>query len=341
MAIDLDDYESWLRARGVADEHLPLYREGADAIARQMRPDEAWVSQDAIEAAVGIEAAMGASERRQNNLRAIGARLQAYVEERATPPPSYEPPPDDEPALELADVPRGHSRRARLARTSQQQAAVDGDGRVRGTMIDDLAAPEAAGPAEAPAAMPPRAALAPAEAPRGTRPSSPGVPVPFTEGPRPGRLASQAQPQRVKLDAPPLPGCVCRARHDLYPDDLWSMWGKVYLFAASTIGLALAIFWTRAASLAVGLAILAVGGLVTALTAGWKCDDCRRWIEVRALDEDQRADLRKRRLVFLAISVAASVGFLLAIKSLRADLARDREARKVLQDLRELSTDGD
>ena len=353
--LDLDDYVGWLRARGVADEHLPLYREGADAVARQMRPDEPLVTQEHIDAAVELEAAMGASPRRQANLRAIGARLQAYVVERrtlvdvapvmteaATSDDADGAPPGDEPLLELADVPRGLSRRARLQRPSQEHEAVDGEGRVRGTMVDDLLAAAPANPDEAAAApMPPRAPLAPPGAPPAAAPAMPSAAVPFTDGPRPGVLASPTRPRRNSLDQPPLPGCVCRKRQETFADDYFSMWGKVYLFVAGTLGLALTLFWSRLASLAVGMTVIALGAVATALTAGWRCTDCRRWIERRGLAEDQRANQRQRMVIFLGVGAAAAIVAAISIHELREQHAREQRELKVLEDLQEFDETGD
>jgi hypothetical protein len=378
-AIDLDDYVAWLRAHGVPDAHLRLYREGAEAVLRQLGDDEAWVGDVHIEAAVQEAAAQGAPTRRQENLRSIGSRLQYYLDERREEealaaaaaavtalaheaPPAEEPPAEEPPALELADVPRGDSRRARLARISHGHDPV-ADGTARGTMVDDLpaaaiaaafalaageptpepmasAAPDVAppepptDPSEVRTAIPPRSALAPTVMP-GPRPVSAAIAVPFTDGPRPGVLAS---PNRMPATVPekPLPGCVCRVRQDIYPDDYWSMWGKVYLFVTGALGFVLAMLWSTTASLAVGLGVAAIGALATATSPGWRCTDCRRWIERAGLDGEQRRRSQTRSLVFVGIGIAASIGCVIAVQRLRAQLAEERAAMRVLEDLKSL-----
>ncbi|HVV87545.1 MAG TPA: hypothetical protein VHE35_31105 [Kofleriaceae bacterium] len=341
-AIDLDDYVAWLHARGVADEHLPLYREGAELVLAQTAGDE--VSDAHVEAVVRTEAAHGASARRQDNLRAIGARLRVYLDERraeaAAASGAFEAPRDDEPALELADVPRGTSRRARLARISGTHAAEDGSS-VRGTMVDDLPAPAEAAPdpSTVQAAMAPRSALSPSTVPPISRPM-PVAAVPFTDGPRPGVLASPSRTARLSREERPLPGCACRTRHEVFADDYWSMWGKVYLFVTATLGFFLSMFWSRLASLSVGLGIAAVGALASAATAGWRCTDCRRWIERRGLDAEQVRNQRTRQLVFLGMAAALAIACVLVVHRVRAQLAEERRALKVLDDVREFDDGG-
>ncbi len=331
--IDLDDYVAWLHARGVADAHLPLYREGSELVLRHMAAGAAAVEDHHIDAAVDAVAAAGASARRQANLRAIGAQLQAYVDERdagsrpAAPPFEL----DDEPLLELADVPRGASRRARLARISQQHAVVQDEGApARGTMIDDLGRSDDGAPVPAAATVTRRSGQLAAVTPTMTRPA----PAPFTDGPRPGVLASPSRSARVTLQERPLPGCACRTRQDIYPDDYWSLWGKVYLFVTGTAGFFIAMFWNRTASLAMALAFGALGAIVTGATAGWRCTDCRRWIARRGLDDDQLRNQLRRNAFFLGLGAVLAVGCVLAVRSLRADLAEDRRARQALERLK-------
>lgn len=336
-AIDLDDYVAWLHAGGTADEHLPLYREGAAAVVRQLSGSGEPLTDAHVEAAVETEAVAGASARRLANLRAIGARLLAYAAERTGGAPAA----DDGQALELAEVPRGESRQARLARLSQS-GAVDGDGLpVRGTMIDDLQPGDLGGPAAVPAAMPPRSALDPTATPVGARPSSPALKVPFTDGPRPGVIASPTRPIPVPLEQRPLPGCACKTRHEVYPDDYLAMWGKVYAFVAGSVGVFMALFWSRPASLAVSLGLAGLGALMTAASAGWRCTDCRQWIARRGLDGEQLRNQRLRSIIFLTAGVALTIGCVVMVQRVRHQLAEERRAMEVLQHLEEYDETGD
>lgn len=340
-AIDLDDYVAWLHAGGTADEHLPLYREGAAAMVGQLSGSGEPLTEAHVEAAVEAEAVAGASARRLANLRAIGARLLAYAAERAEGASTAAA----GQALELAEVPRGESRQARLARLSQS-GALDGDGLpVRGTMVDDLQPGDLGGPAAVPTAvpapMPPRSALDPTAAPVGVRPSSPALRVPFTDGPRPGVIASSTRPILVPLEQRPLPGCACKTRHEVYPDDYLAMWGKVYAFVAGSVGVFLALFWSRPASLTVTLGLAGLGALMTAASAGWRCTDCRQWIARRGLDGEQLRNQRLRSLVFLAAGVALTVGCVIMVQRVRHQLAEERRAMEVLQHLQEYDETGD
>jgi hypothetical protein len=165
-------------------------------------------------------------------------------------------------------------------------------------------------------------------------------PVPFTDGRRPGVLASVNR-RPVPLDEAPLPGCVCRTRQEAYADDYWSMWGKVYLFITGTIGFFVAMYWSRTASLVIGSGIAALGAFATAATAGWRCTDCRRWLERKGLDGEQLRFTRTRSLVFLAAGVALTIVCVVSVQRLRAQLAEEREAMKVLEDLKSLDETGD
>ena len=331
-AIDLDDYMDWLRARGVAEEHLRLYREGAELVLRHVAAEDT-VRDVHVEAAIQVEAEAGAPERRLANLRTIGARLQGYVAERHDAAAFAPPPEDAEAALELADVPRGVGRHARMARQSGAQTAVGADGAsVRGTMVDDLAMASSSEPVAS--GLAPVSPLGPTSTPVGTRPSAPSIRVPampFTDGPRPGVMASTRRATVPPREERPLPGCSCRTRQDTYPDDYFAAWGKIYLLVSGTVGFMIAIFWSRMAALVVSSALAAIGGVATAATAGWRCSDCRRWIERRGLDEDQRSNELKRRLIFLAIGALALVICVVAVQKVRAQRAEERRALEVLK----------
>jgi hypothetical protein len=399
-ALDVDDFVAWLRERGVPDPHLRLYREGAEAVLRQVVDGAGWPADEHVEAAVQEAAVAGATARRLENLRSIGHGLLSYADERREELAAAEagavwgggagddgraadagyggdagdsrdggdggdggdghdafaePEP---PALELADVPRGDSRRARLARISGGLEAADG---VRGTMIDDLLPPVTGEPARPESStvspvsgayrVPPVSGTHRVPSVTGTQravsATSPPTPrgmlaataLPF-DGPRPGVLASASR-KPPTVSEPPLPGCVCRTRQDTYADDYWSMWGRVYLVITGTVGAFIAMFWNRMASMSIGLGVLAVGALATAATAGWRCTDCRRWIERKGLDDDQRRQSRTRALVFVGLAVAASIACVVAVHRLRVQLAEERAAMKVLDDLRVLDETGD
>ena len=331
-AIDLDDYMDWLRARGVAEEHLRLYREGAELVLRHVAAEDT-VRDVHVEAAIQVEAEAGAPERRLANLQTIGARLQAYVADHRDAAAFAPPPEDVEAVLELADVPRGVGRHARLARQSGAQAAVGTDGAsVRGTMVDDLAPASAS----AESGLAPVSALGPTSTPLGTRPSAPSIRVPampFTDGPRPGVMASTGRATVPPREERPLPGCGCRTRQDTYPDDYFAAWGKIYLLVSGTVGFVVALFWSRMAALVLGSALAAVGAVASAATAGWRCTDCRRWVERRGLDENQRSNELERRLIFAAIGALALVIGVVTVQKMRAQAAEERRALEVLKSL--------
>ncbi len=341
--LDLDEFVAWLHLHGVRGEHLELYRQGAALVLRQVDVDDAMVRDVHIDAVLQAEAEAGASPRRLANLQAIGARLQVFAAELQGQAPA--PLADEWPTLELADVPRGSGRRARLSRISQAQlAADDPDSAPRGTMVDDLAPPPSVptlapvSTMEAPGSGPPSERRRPSTTapPVGSRPSVPALPVPFTDGPRPGVLAGTSRAASLR-DQRPLPGCVCRTRSEVYADDLWSMWGKVYLFATTAVGFVLALMWSRVGSMAVAMAIVGLGALATAASPGWRCTDCQRWIERPGLDGEQRRDQRRRTITFAVLGALLSVGCVVAVVQLRAERAEERRTRRVLQDLK--STD--
>lgn len=132
------------------------------------------------------------------------------------------------------------------------------------------------------------------------------------------RGAARASAPPPVFTAPPRPGCICRARHDVYLDDYWQDIGTMYLgFMTITGGVA----WRFAPAftwLIVTSGLLAAGALITGLTVGWRCDDCRRWIAGRDLDADERSQVRRRALIFLGIAAALAVVCALSVRAARA-----------------------
>lgn len=454
-AVDLEEYLAWLRDRGVAEQHLPIYADGAGRILRHAG-DVPTLTEQHVERALEAEFLGGAPDRRLKNLRSIAAGLLAHQAERAegawprlaavdlppptagggsahasvedllppesldallaraiatptidellpaglgaadaspnlvtldglgggtagdlpglTPPvdalpahlpgslfepadlahPPAAPPADDGaadaalaamPALELADVPRGLSRRARLSHMSQ--VAAEG-GAVRGTMVDDLTAPSPeaapAGPEPTAPAVAGTAAASTGAGPRTVPPAAgaasgrtmPPTPVPFSPGPRPGVLASRGGPLKVEK---PLPGCVCRERHDVYLDDFAAEWRKIYVVVSGSLCLALAAFWGRLGGTTVALGVAALGALASGATVGWRCTDCRRWISGSALDADHRKERLTRSGLFLAAGALLTIGCIVAGHALYRQTMEERRTLRALQQLEELTGD--
>ena len=146
--------------------------------------------------------------------------------------------------------------------------------------------------------------------------------MPRRAAPPPSERARAALPAL----APPLPGCICRQRHDVYLDDYWQGVGTVYL---TTIGLVGGAVWRLAPRytwLVATTAMLALGALITALTVGWRCEDCRRWIAGRGLDPDQRAQARTRGGMFLVIAVVLALACAVSVQAFRTARARGPSA---------------
>ena len=59
-------------------------------------------------------------------------------------------------------------------------------------------------------------------------------------------------------DQRPLPGCACPARAQIYADDYWAAWGKIYVVATGTVGVVVALVWSGAAALVVALGLAAI-----------------------------------------------------------------------------------
>ena len=154
----------------------------------------------------------------------------------------------------------------------------------------------------------------------GGRPSVPALPVPFTDGPRPGVLASASRVPASARDQRPLPGCACPARAQIYADDYWAAWGKIYVVATGTVGVVVALVWSGAAALVVALGLAAIGALATATSAGWRCTDCQRWIQPAGLDDAQGRDRRRRTIGFAVLGALLAVGCEAAVRAWDASM---------------------
>ncbi len=251
---------------------------------------------------------------------------------RAAPPLSaatFAPPGEFDgsaPSLELAEVERGTSRRARLARLSQASAD---DGTTRGTMVDDLAPapPPTIDPSARPATIPPIAPLAPTSTER--RPTIPPTPVVFS-GPRPGVLASR--PGSL-VDHKPLPGCKCQRRAAVEADDAWRRWGTTFVAVTAALGVLLTLQSSLALALGLCLGVIALGALFTTTTVGWRCAECHRSLERYGLDDTQRRDVKVRITTFAALGAGLGLAAVLLVMKVRADAAEQRRAQQALEQL--------
>ena len=134
------------------------------------------------------------------------------------------------------------------------------------------------------------------------------------------------------FDAPPRPGCICRKREDVYIDDYWQDIGTIYLGVMCVAGGVAWRFAPAFTGLLVASGMLAAGALITGLTVGWRCESCRRWIAGRGLDADERAEARRRGLVFLGIAAVLAVVCALSLRAARAAWRADDVPRIELGD---------
>ncbi|MBL8622162.1 MAG: hypothetical protein JNK64_12690 [Myxococcales bacterium] len=247
---DLDGFLASLPPRGVAEAHVPLYREAAETLLAGAGAGRYGAAM--LEDALARETMAGASERRLANLRRVGEAMIAYVGQGAQTIAG--------PAVAVAPV------------------------------VTAAASP--------PAAAPPIELDLAIDVPR--RAPATGAPA-MRGGYRGGGTAPPV------FDAPPRPGCICRKREDVYLDDYWQEIGTMYVGFASVVGGVIWLFAPPFTWLTVSSGLLAGGALITGLTAGWRCESCRRWIARRGLDADERADARLRGLAFLGIAAVLAI----------------------------------
>lgn len=276
---DLDGFLASLPPRGVAEAHLPLYREAAAALLAGAGDGRFGTAM--LDDALARETMAGASARRLANLRRVGEAMIEYVGQGARTIAGPGPAPT---------IP------------SVVPAAV----------IAPHAAPP---PVELDLAIElPRRAPVTREPPNGLR-----------------RGAAASAPPPV-FDAPPRPGCICRKREDVYIDDYWQDIGTIYLGVMCVAGGVAWRFAPAFTGLLVASGMLAAGALITGLTVGWRCESCRRWIAGRGLDADERAEARRRGLVFLGIAAVLAVVCALSLRAARAAWRADDVPRIELGD---------
>lgn len=258
---DLDGFLASLPPRGVAEAHLPLYREAAEVLLAGAGDGRYGAAM--LEDALARETMVGASARRLANLRRVGEAMIEYVGQGAKtiagPGPAPALPAVAEPVVAAAPP-------------VELDLAIDR----------------------------PRRAPATREPPSGARRGGP---------------ASTRPPV---FDAPPRPGCICRKREDVYIDDYWQDIGSLYLGVMCVAGGVAWRFAPAFTGLLVSSGMLAGGALITGLTVGWRCESCRRWIAGRGLDADERAEARRRGLVFLGIAAVLAVVCALCLREVRA-----------------------
>lgn len=309
---DVDGFLASLAPRGVPEAQLPVYRDGIDALLVGV---SGGFEQRQLDEALARAALTGASERRLANLRTIGEQMLAFQRggNAATmlgtgasraPARTTEPPHALEVALpppRAIDVPLPPPRATEPPRAAAvAPASPDGGGL-------ELARPVAR--------------VAPLE-----------VAVPARKPVTPGGAEAILGPS-------PLPGCACRTRQDVYLDDYWQNLGKIVTGVMGLVGLTILIVFPSMLAVVVALGVTTTGALITALTVGWRCESCRRWIARRGLDADQRRDVRTRSLVFFGITAVLGVMLLFAVGKLREQLAREEIENRAMRALRDLDRD--